>query len=139
ITFTISMLTIRQPDVQEHGRLFSYAIIILLNTLGLGCWIVAVAHPTLHDYTTLLLNESLHTWTWLQAAWAASMPPLRALLILTRMGRIHAAISLPPLFSEYGRHPCRPPTQSGSTSSSACRLLAIYLNGSISDFPTEAR
>ncbi|MCO6400125.1 MAG: hypothetical protein J5I99_02700 [Verrucomicrobia bacterium] len=70
ITFTISMLTIRQPDVQEHGRLFSYTIIILLNTLGLGCWIVVVAAPTLADYASHLTHEALLTWDWLREVYA---------------------------------------------------------------------
>ncbi len=80
VTFTIAMLTIRQPDIQEHGRLFSYTVILLLNTLGLGCWLVAVAHPTLSDYTHLLAQETTRTWAWLHAVWATSMPPLNSLL-----------------------------------------------------------
>lgn len=33
ITFTLKFLSIHQPDVKEHGRLFSYALIYALNVL----------------------------------------------------------------------------------------------------------
>jgi hypothetical protein len=33
ITFTLSILAIRQPDIMEHGRLFSYVIIYTINLL----------------------------------------------------------------------------------------------------------
>lgn len=59
LTFTISVLLQRQPDIQEHGRLFSYAVIYLLNLLGLGCWIVAVASPTLGAYAHYLASHTL--------------------------------------------------------------------------------
>lgn len=76
ITFTLSILAIRQPDIQEHGRLFSYTTIILLNILGLGCWVVAVARPALQDYAQLLTNESQHTWLWMVAVYQSAKPKL---------------------------------------------------------------
>lgn len=59
VTFTLAMLTVRQPDIIEHGRLFSYTVILLLNVLGVGCWLVAVAHPTLRDYADGLRVEGV--------------------------------------------------------------------------------
>jgi len=73
LTFTISMLKEHQPDVQQHGRLFSYTIIYLLNIIGIGLWIVAVARP---DFETFLLQfraDMVFTWSQcilgLQALW----------------------------------------------------------------------
>lgn len=80
ITFTLSILAIRQPDIQEHGRLFSYTVIILLNLLGLGCWVVAVATPTLQDYATLLTDEATHTWLWLSTTCQTLAPEIQTRL-----------------------------------------------------------
>ena len=57
VTFTIAILLQRQPDIQEHGRLFSYTVIVILNLLGIGAGIVAAAHPTARDYADLLHAE----------------------------------------------------------------------------------
>lgn len=59
LTFTISILLQRQPDIQEHGRVFSYTVIYLLNLLGLACWIVAVASPTFTFYAHHLATQAL--------------------------------------------------------------------------------
>jgi hypothetical protein len=45
-TFTFQSLMVRQPDIQEYGRLFSYALIYLLNMLGIGLWIVCTTSVT---------------------------------------------------------------------------------------------
>lgn len=58
LTFTVTILLQRQPDIQEHGRVFSYAVIYLLNVLGVGLWIVGVASPTLQLFANCLLEES---------------------------------------------------------------------------------
>ncbi len=44
VTFTLSVLMQRQPDVMEHGRIFSWTLIYLLNLAGLLVWILAVTH-----------------------------------------------------------------------------------------------
>ena len=70
LTFTITTLLQHQPDVQEHGKLFSYVIIYLFNILGIGLWIVSVASPTLIFLARELLQESasvygsLLDWLW---------------------------------------------------------------------------
>jgi hypothetical protein len=69
VTFTVAMLLQRQPDILEHGRLFSYSIIAILNALGIGCWIVAAGHPAPADYAALLEYEARRTWTVLVDAW----------------------------------------------------------------------
>jgi hypothetical protein len=47
LTFTIGMLAQHQPDVQEYGRVFSLAVIYLLNVLGMCLWVVMVTPVTL--------------------------------------------------------------------------------------------
>jgi hypothetical protein len=39
-TFTLQSLLTSQPDIEEYGRLFSYALIYLLNVAGIALWIV---------------------------------------------------------------------------------------------------
>ena len=41
--FTLRFLAYNQPDVREHGRLFSYALIYALNLLSIGAALVAVS------------------------------------------------------------------------------------------------
>ncbi len=62
LTFTIDMLRQHQPDVQEHGRLFSYAVIYILNVLGIAFWVVMVASPTLEDFVAQLQADYLSTY-----------------------------------------------------------------------------
>ena len=42
VTFTLAVLAQRQPDVQEHGRIFSWTLIFILNAVGLLVWILSV-------------------------------------------------------------------------------------------------
>ncbi|MCS6771916.1 MAG: M50 family metallopeptidase [Kiritimatiellae bacterium] len=72
VTSTISMLTIRQPDIHEHGRLFSYSIILLLNAIGIALWIIAVGSPDWTDFVGLLTHECSKTLVMLNKAmqWA---------------------------------------------------------------------
>ena len=42
ITFTLRFLAFNQPDIREHGRLFSYALIYALNLLSIGAALTAV-------------------------------------------------------------------------------------------------
>ena len=46
VTFTLRFLAYNQPDVREHGRLFSYALIYALNVLSIGAALVAVSSWT---------------------------------------------------------------------------------------------
>lgn len=75
VTFTVQMLADRQPDVQEHGRIFSYTIIYLMNALVIGCWMVLVGTPEFGVFGALLGHELAeaynHTWRWLASVWVA--------------------------------------------------------------------
>lgn len=62
LTFTVTTLRQRQPDIRIHGRLFSYALIYLLNLLGVGLGIVAVAAPTLADFGAQLGADIVSLW-----------------------------------------------------------------------------
>ncbi|MFC1499146.1 hypothetical protein ACFLS1_11860 [Verrucomicrobiota bacterium] len=48
-TFTISTLLQHQTDVKECGRVFSYAMIYLMNIFGICLWIVIVSSVTLEQ------------------------------------------------------------------------------------------
>ena len=57
LTFTLRFLAYNQPDVREHGRLFSYALIYALNVLSIGAALVAVGSWTFPEAgIDLLLN-----------------------------------------------------------------------------------
>ena len=62
LTFTATTLMQHQPDIAEHGRVFSYALIYLLNVAGISLWIVAVASPTLLLYGRLLTEAALRDY-----------------------------------------------------------------------------
>jgi hypothetical protein len=57
ITFTLHMLSEHQPDVREHGRIFSYVLIYLMNVLVIGVWMVLVGGPRITTYSDLLAHE----------------------------------------------------------------------------------
>jgi len=63
ITFTIHMLAERQPDIQEHGRIFSYAVIYLMNVLVIGIWMVLVGSPRFGSFGELLAHENAVAYT----------------------------------------------------------------------------
>ena len=64
ITFTISMLSERQPDIQEHGRLFSYAVIYSANVLLIGLWMVMVGSPEITTFGILLGQELITAYSF---------------------------------------------------------------------------
>lgn len=49
LTFTLLMLSHHQTDIKDHGHIFSYTFIYLVNVVGLCLWVVAVGAPTLED------------------------------------------------------------------------------------------
>ena len=73
LTFTLQSLMVRQPDILEYGRLFSYALIYLLNMLGLGLWIVCTTSVTTAHLATALASRTagvyLAVWQAALAAW----------------------------------------------------------------------
>jgi hypothetical protein len=66
LTFTLSLLTVHQTDVQGHGRIFSYALIFIVNALGAGlciallsgigglAWLETLAADAVSAYRSLL-------------------------------------------------------------------------------------
>ncbi len=59
VTFTVYMLSQRQPDVQENGRLFSYVIIYLANLFFVALWMIALGEPTFKAAAESLSAEIL--------------------------------------------------------------------------------
>lgn len=57
ITFTIHMLSQQQPDIQEHGRIFSYSVIYIMNVLVIGIWMVMIGSPRFISLGDLLGHE----------------------------------------------------------------------------------
>lgn len=66
LTFTISMLRQNQSDIEESGKVFSYAVILLLNLLGLCLWIVAIGDPTLESIEASLTGHLLGIAGWVR-------------------------------------------------------------------------
>lgn len=64
VTFTISMLSERQPDIQEHGPLFSYAVIYSANVLLIGLWMVMIGSPKIKNFGTLLGPEIITAYSF---------------------------------------------------------------------------
>ena len=72
ITFTLRFLAYNQPDIREHGRLFSYTLIYALNLLSLAAALTAVSSWSFPEaladlWSNLrLLGSATHTfyeWT----------------------------------------------------------------------------
>jgi len=58
-TFTVSTLAQHQTDIRQYGHLFSYAVIYLLNILGIGLWVIIVSSATLEQFIEFLAEGSL--------------------------------------------------------------------------------
>lgn len=59
-TYTVRFLAWNQPDIREHGRLFSYALIYALNILSIAAALIAVSTWSFPEAGAHLLT-SLHT------------------------------------------------------------------------------
>jgi hypothetical protein len=74
ITFTVQMLSERQPDIQEHGRIFSYLVIYIMNLLVIGIWMIVVGTPHFISFGEILSRETAaayaYTWNQLTQLWA---------------------------------------------------------------------
>lgn len=64
LTFTLSMLAERQPDVQEHGRIFSYAVIYIANVLVIGLWMVLIGAPKTETLWQMLQAETIDAYAF---------------------------------------------------------------------------
>jgi hypothetical protein len=78
LTFTLTVLMQRQPDIEEHGRVFSYTFIYLLNAIGMAVWIIAVTPASLTDFIHQLISEGrtayLGVGHLLQLGWKKFQP-----------------------------------------------------------------
>jgi hypothetical protein len=72
LTFTLRFLAYNQPDVREHGRLFSYSLIYALNLLSICAALVAVSTWSFPEAAAHLLDSlyflaaathTLYEWT----------------------------------------------------------------------------
>lgn len=58
VTFTLQSLMTTQPDINEYGKLFSYAVIYIFNLLGVCLWVVCTTSATFGNLCDALM---LHT------------------------------------------------------------------------------
>ena len=74
VTFTVRFLMLHQPDIQEHGRVLSYTLILLANVVGLSFWIALVGSPSLVEWCRQSLGdlEWAYGSTWAAAQWMLS-------------------------------------------------------------------
>lgn len=63
-TFTLDALVQPQSDIRRYGRLFSYALIYLLNLLGVGLVLVWVSPVTLDLFAGRLIRDLAGVGTW---------------------------------------------------------------------------
>ncbi len=78
ITFTLRVLAYNQPDIREHGRLFSYTLIYTLNILSITAALVAVGSWSFPEAgVEFLLNlHRLAAAAHLVYEWALTRLPL---------------------------------------------------------------
>ena len=57
LTFTLAILQLRQPDIHEHGRLFSYSLIYLMNLLTVALALAVVAPLDARTLGGILLSH----------------------------------------------------------------------------------
>lgn len=78
ITFTLRFLAYNQPDIREHGRLFSYTLIYALNILSITAALVAIGSWSFSEAAVEFLLDLHHlaaaTHTFYE--WALTRLPL---------------------------------------------------------------
>jgi len=70
VTFTVYMLSQRQPDVQQNGHLFSYVIIYLANLFFVALWMITLGAPTFKAAAESLSAETLAVYS---TVWAIAL------------------------------------------------------------------
>ena len=66
LTFTLSALSIHQPDIKEHGHLFSYSVIYFVNVIGIALWIVMVSPVSLDQLIGFFQDHTVAVFYWLK-------------------------------------------------------------------------
>ncbi len=71
VTFTVYMLSQRQPDVLENGRFFSYVIIYLANLFFVALWMIVLGDPTFAEAWCVWSTETVwvYSWVWAWGLW----------------------------------------------------------------------
>lgn len=80
VTFTVYMLTQKQPDVLENGRIFSYAVIYLANLFFVALWVILIGTPTFSGAWSRLMPEMLSAYSAIWFAGAEGWSRLKSLL-----------------------------------------------------------
>ena len=60
--FTVSALAIKQTDIEDYGKIFSYALIYFMNALIIGLLIVAVSPVSLIQFAVRLGADFMDVW-----------------------------------------------------------------------------
>ena len=61
LTFTIAALMQHQPDIRQHGHLFSYTVIYIFNIIGICFWVIMVSSATLETMVDQLRDNTVTT------------------------------------------------------------------------------
>lgn len=73
LTFTIHMIGSHQPDIQEHGQVFSYVFIYCINLLTATVLLNILALMTLSDFSSLMIAHTreayLFCWKHMEPGW----------------------------------------------------------------------
>jgi hypothetical protein len=62
LSFTLRSLAQRQPDIQAFGRIFSYVLIFLFNTVALGYCLVGITAATLPEFHQRLAQRAARAY-----------------------------------------------------------------------------
>lgn len=62
ITFTLHVLSHKQPDIEEHGRIFSYTVILIMNALIVAFMMVLLGNTQITTLLELLGQESINAY-----------------------------------------------------------------------------
>ena len=77
--FTVSVLAMKQTDIENYGKVFSYALIYFMNALVIGLLIVAVSPVSLIQFAIRLTIDFSFVWNWI---WGVSNLGISSVLAL---------------------------------------------------------
>ncbi len=64
LTFTIHMLAEHQPDIEEHGRIFSFTVIYIMNLMVIALLMILFGEPELLTFGDLLGHETASAYSY---------------------------------------------------------------------------
>ncbi|MDO9541771.1 MAG: hypothetical protein Q7J98_05555 [Kiritimatiellia bacterium] len=80
ICFTVSALGRRQPDIEQYGRFFSYALIYFMNLLVIGLLLVLVSPVSFSQFAVRLAADFKIVWGWLGQSFIDAIVAVKILL-----------------------------------------------------------